>query len=407
MRFLSVIGGLMMVVGANAQAPERVDAKHCDCENALTTDDGKFGLMTMPQGYGAKQEIKGYSIKQDRFPTKEHNTLWIKFEFRADTEFEFQLSPEIANDDFDFIIWKSNGGSYCDSIKSGVQPIRSNLSRRNPEQKSITGLKHDATNLYAAAGPNPTFSKSIEVHEGEVYYMLIDCPYGTQGGFSSEFNYLRDKEPEIVEEPAPVVKVPKIYIEINTDDGEYRVKAEIKLRGLPATDSMYFEDGQYIISRARKFKTYLFDIDKKGYKQLSKTFLCRVPEDTVLRFKLEKLRVGSKLEFRDINFEGDAAAILEESEPDLAKLINFLNVNPNINVEVGGHVNGIGRGKKLFKKLSNDRAEAVYKYLVNKGIQAERITFKGYGASKMLHPTPQNEMQAKANRRVELRVTKL
>jgi outer membrane protein OmpA-like peptidoglycan-associated protein len=59
---------------------------------------------------------------------------------------------------------------------------------------------------------------------------------------------------------------------------------------------------------------------------------------------------------------------------------------------------------KLDWNLSLGRAKTVYDYLIEHGMDAKRLIFKGYGNSVMLFPIPFSDAEHAANRRVEIRV---
>ena len=83
-----------------------------------------------------------------------------------------------------------------------------------------------------------------------------------------------------------------------------------------------------------------------------------------------------------------------------------MNQNPNVAIEVEGHVNGPGqKNSKDYQELSYNRAYAVKAYLIKSGVDKGRIDFKGYGNSKMLYPNPNSPFQESANRRVEIKIT--
>jgi outer membrane protein OmpA-like peptidoglycan-associated protein len=89
-------------------------------------------------------------------------------------------------------------------------------------------------------------------------------------------------------------------------------------------------------------------------------------------------------------------------------LLNFLQENENAMVEIQGHVNGPNSNNtNEFKKLSENRAEAVKSFLIENGISEKRLKANGYGNSKMLYPNPVTEGQHAANRRVEIVILKL
>ncbi len=391
---------------------QTITTENSDCANAIIFQDSIYGPLKIPKGYGNKLEIKGHNIKNKYFFTREHNTLWIKIVFNNPTKFEFEIAPEKPNEDFDFSLFKITGPNFCDSIATNkVLPVRSNLCRRKPEEKSVTGLKAGYTNNYSAAGPNPSFSAPIDVNAGEEYYLVIDSPYGTTGGFSIDLQYenIPVVEPEPEPEPEPVAVTPKLYLKLKGDDGVNIESAKILARGLRKGDQLIKDSaGFWMIDQARKLNSYKFTVTKKGYKQQEFEYFHRIEGDSTLTFTLEKLKIGSKLKFEKISFMGDQAVILPSSKDDLEKLTLFLKQNPNIDVEIGGHVNAQnGRNLKRFRELSEERAKAIFDHLVGQGINESQLTYKGYGNSKMIYPKASTESQAQANRRVEIIVTKI
>jgi OOP family OmpA-OmpF porin len=77
-------------------------------------------------------------------------------------------------------------------------------------------------------------------------------------------------------------------------------------------------------------------------------------------------------------------------------------VNPGVNIEIQGHVNGEGTKKMKSKRLSKKRAKSILFYLVEAGVSQERLSTKGYGFTKPIFKAPENEMQKEANRRVDI-----
>lgn len=125
--------------------------------------------------------------------------------------------------------------------------------------------------------------------------------------------------------------------------------------------------------------------------------------------ELPPARVGETAVLRNFFFVGDEAVLLKVSEPELPKVLRFMQVNPTLKVEIAGHINGPGlvmKNEPLWRQsLSERRAKIVYEYLVKNGVPAQRMTFKGYMNTQMLFPQPKNDQEAEQNRRVEIRVT--
>jgi len=85
--------------------------------------------------------------------------------------------------------------------------------------------------------------------------------------------------------------------------------------------------------------------------------------------------------------------------------------NPRLEIEIQGHVNCpydrcVENMAESNQRLSNDRAKAVYDFLVSNDIRSERMQWKGYSNSRMLYPYARDEHQMKFNRRVEIKILK-
>jgi outer membrane protein OmpA-like peptidoglycan-associated protein len=108
---------------------------------------------------------------------------------------------------------------------------------------------------------------------------------------------------------------------------------------------------------------------------------------------LDKLKKG-------IQFKSGSAKLTASSNKTLNNIAKLLKKLPAVNLEVQGHTDDTGKEEKN-KKISEQRAQAVVKYLVKKGIDSERLRAVGYGSDK---PIADNKTKKgrKLNRRVEL-----
>jgi len=100
-------------------------------------------------------------------------------------------------------------------------------------------------------------------------------------------------------------------------------------------------------------------------------------------------------------FDFNKSKIKPEAHPMLDEAVAILKKNPEINVAIDGHTDNIGPAAYNMT-LSEKRANAVMKYLVDQGVKAERLTVKGFGLTK---PAVSNDTKAgrAKNRRVEFR----
>ncbi|MFO0584950.1 MAG: OmpA family protein [Anaeromyxobacter sp.] len=103
-----------------------------------------------------------------------------------------------------------------------------------------------------------------------------------------------------------------------------------------------------------------------------------------------------------IQFEPKSARISEKSFGLLDQVVTILEENPTIDIVIEGHTDSQGAPGKN-RLLSANRADAVKRYLVRRGIAAKRIDTRGYGESR---PIASNDYESgrEQNRRVEIRV---
>ena len=129
------------------------------------------------------------------------------------------------------------------------------------------------------------------------------------------------------------------------------------------------------------FDIYVFDFDEPDVP---------MPVDTT-RFVM-----------RNIRFEFDSAVLLESSYRAVDSLAYYLKENPSINIEISGFTDDSGTAEHN-QKLSQDRANSVKEALINKGVDAARMTTEGYGSNNPIKPNDTEENKA-LNRRVEIRI---
>lgn len=103
-----------------------------------------------------------------------------------------------------------------------------------------------------------------------------------------------------------------------------------------------------------------------------------------------------------------------ESFVELNKLRDFLKANPTIKIEIGGHTDTRGDAAENLK-LSDARAKSVKDYLIQQGIEAARLSSKGFGESMPIYSDeaiakmPAEKEKEKAhqeNRRTEYKIVK-
>jgi OmpA-OmpF porin, OOP family len=110
--------------------------------------------------------------------------------------------------------------------------------------------------------------------------------------------------------------------------------------------------------------------------------------------------IKQSLILRGVNFKTASAELLEESYSVLEDVFNRLEAFPDVKIEIAGHTDNQG-GDNYNMALSYDRARSVMSYLVQRGINQNRVVARGYGKTRPIAPNDTPDGRAK-NRRVEV-----
>ncbi|WP_052181030.1 OmpA family protein [Alistipes sp. ZOR0009] len=165
------------------------------------------------------------------------------------------------------------------------------------------------------------------------------------------------------------------------------------------------EDGTFFTSLPA-FSSYAMQIVKAGYLFYSESFkldsIRTIQNPYVITAELTPIAIGASSILQNVYFNFNEYKLLPESFVELHRLVILMQENPTMWIEISGHTDNIGK-KDYNKKLSEYRALAVKKYLVDNGIDSNRIKPVGYGSEK---PVADNisENTRKKNRRTEMRV---
>ncbi len=117
---------------------------------------------------------------------------------------------------------------------------------------------------------------------------------------------------------------------------------------------------------------------------------------------LNPISLGQVMVMRNVFFETASWELKVESVVELDYLVDLLLKNPSISIEVGGHTDSVGSDEDN-RVLSEKRAESVVNYLLSKGLEANRLKWKGYGETMPIAGNDSDEGRA-LNRRTEIKV---
>ena len=164
------------------------------------------------------------------------------------------------------------------------------------------------------------------------------------------------------------------------------------------------ESGHYLITLPLG-KDYAFNVNRKGYLFYSRNFPFsqKTPDSTyIIDIGLQPIEANASVILNNIFFDVNQFELKQQSIAELNRVVELLNDNPGIKILISGHTDNTGKAADNLK-LSNNRAKAVVDYLIAKGIEAVRLQYKGFGATRPVSDNATEEGRA-GNRRTELTI---
>ncbi|HPM40661.1 MAG TPA: OmpA family protein, partial [Bacteroidales bacterium] len=170
---------------------------------------------------------------------------------------------------------------------------------------------------------------------------------------------------------------------LKSEDTTKPIKATVQIKSLESKRVTFIpvdEDGDYVASLLKN-EDYLLTIKGEDIVYQS-TYVAAKDSITAPVIKLEMevqpIEVGMHYRLHNIYFAFNSADILSSSQKVLDEFIVFLNDHPTMTISIEGHTDNVG-SDEFNLILSENRAKAVYNYLVNNGIDANRLQYKGFG----------------------------
>ncbi|MDP4266027.1 MAG: OmpA family protein [Bacteroidota bacterium] len=387
--------------------------KNSDCKNAIEITDSVYEARNIsPSGYGDILEFSGNDLYNPMFFQREHNSAWYKFTAKQDSYLTLDIVPVDSKNDYDFLLFRNTEGVCNKIIKKQTKPVRSNISRNDLRIAGKTGLSSSAKADFVHAGPGNSYSRGLDIKKGEVYYLVLDNVYPNGSGHTVYLHFKNKTVPvksQVVEKKKKIDKaLVKLYVK--DDKSGQPVYADFDIVRKKDSKSVFKANNKTSIEFDAEFASgYIINCTAKNYLNQTKEILTdREKSEYIDTLKLSSIEIGKSISLENIYFVGNKAIFLPSSESSLLTLYKFMNQNSSVKIEIQGHVNWpqdhmMSSDDEVFnQRLSVNRAKAVYDFLINKGIDKSRLTYKGYSNTRMIYPVPMNETQEQKNRRVEI-----
>jgi hypothetical protein len=165
------------------------------------------------------------------------------------------------------------------------------------------------------------------------------------------------------------------------------------------------ESGEFLVCIPVN-RNYALHVSSPGYLFYSEYFPLNEVKDNIdpvlKNLPLDPVAAGNSMILRNIFFDKDQYQIKQESFAELERLIIFMEDNPELKIEIGGHTDS--DGSEMYNlELSQNRAKAVYNYLISNGLDPARLTFRGYGEEMPCGSNDTEEGKA-GNRRTQITI---
>ena len=194
-----------------------------------------------------------------------------------------------------------------------------------------------------------------------------------------------------------VLSVIGLFDKVEVENSKISVeKKGIKLEGMFESQEAKNHLSSLLVEYKLPYKVY--DMTTIAVKEKPRFTIIKDENKKEEEIKEAQKEISQLLKEKKIHFEKNSEEITLEGKKVLDELFLTLKDPDNTLLEVQGHTDAGGK-KKVNLMLSQSRASAVKKYLIQKGLKTENITAKGFGESKLLLPqTPYSIL----NRRVEI-----
>ena len=159
--------------------------------------------------------------------------------------------------------------------------------------------------------------------------------------------------------------------------------------------------GKFVVV-AQNDANYSINVKKEGFvndTKLIKKLEVKQSPFVNLDFTIEPIAVGRTYKLKNINFQLNSFQLADTIKSQLDGLIVFLSDNPKVKISINGHTDNINDDKSNLL-LSESRAKEVYNFLIEKGISADRLSYKGFGETKPI-ASNETELGRAQNRRTE------
>ena len=324
-------------------------------------------------------------------------------------------------------IWfsvRNSDGSWRDPVNVGPT-INTSKNERSPFLHTDSKTLYFSSNGHDGLGGQDVFYSKLDAKKQWSVPVNIGYPINTeneevdffvsldgQTGYFSSNNYGSKDwniyQFELYEEARPHTMV-IVKGKVSVDEGDLE-NAVVEIRDTNAnvisTGVVSANSGKYAVAAEVKKEDpqpLILNVKKEGYSFDTQIITPdQITGDIVQKdAEVKAVETGKVCDLRDIYYETNDYNLTQESKTLLTLFIEFLKENPTVKVEIQGHTDNIGRDADNLL-LSERRAKSVFDYVVEHGIPADRLRYKGYGRTMPIATNSTEAGRAKNRRTVFL-----
>lgn len=333
---------------------------------------------------------------QDNYPflkdKLKENQVWCNF--IAPDDGELNLDANLKDGFLQMVIFKQDIKDICEEIGSGISEIERLMIKDSLQKVGLSKSTGDGT-MYTVElkkGDKIIIIFATEDHSEEKLY--LDFEYTTFVEQVAEQKVLDLREDDFA---------PTLSIQLRDKDTKQPLIGSITLEGYRGLEAMYI-GSDFFFNVERRSKIQL-NCEVEGYFFQDIEIPIEAMEGKDVVVELDRVSKGKKIKLEEIEFLPGKSEILPSSEPRLKRLKDFLALNSDINIEIQGHVHLDGDKNSIgAQKMSEARAKRVMKYLVDNGIDKDRLDAVGFGNTQPIYEDAKLSYEEQANRRVEIMI---
>ena len=348
-------------------------------------NSGSFSVQ-YTGGYGLEKDLIGFPEFID---VPEKNSLFLRY--IAPSKGYLTFKAEMFSGTFQVVLFKNISQNMLSDMKDGSADIAyKNLSF------------HRSTNDMEKIEP-------IYLNEGQVVLLMFNSSKKSTSSLELKLTFKDEEGEENIVRKKRIVDARSSFspltftIQIRDAETNAPIISSVNVRQRRGAN-LY--TGSDIIFDNETQTKLVIKCDAPGY-FFADTNYTMVPDSSrILTIPMKSVSVGKVLKIDRIEFVKGSADLIPGTESILIRVKDFLVLNSDVNIEIQGHVNNEGKESLSTRKLSAKRGKTIMKYFIKSGINKDRMTVKGYGSDFPIYPTPKNDREQQANRRVEIKIMK-